>query len=180
MKTAPTSRVRAFLAMSLDGFIAGPGDDLTWLPHDAEPGPGALDLASFLQDVGAMLMGRRTYDVVAGFDWWGYGDIPILVPTHRALESARDSVRPVAGPISELVDRAMELADGRDVYVDGGAVVRQVLAANLLDELIVTVVPVVLGGGVPLFGPGTEPARLTFAPPTVYGSMVQLRASRAA
>lgn len=173
-----TGRVRAFLAMSLDGFIAGPGDDLSWLPDSELPGPGAVDLEHFLSEVGAMLMGRRTYDVVAGFTTWAYGETPILVPTHRPLQPVRSTVHAVTGPITELIDSALAMADGKDVYVDGGATVQQALAADRLDELIVTVVPVVLGRGVPLFGAVPEPRNFTFAPPASYGSMVQLRATR--
>ena len=125
-------------------------------------------------------MGRRTYDVVAGFDSWGYGDIPVLVPTHRPLEPLRRSVRAVNGPIAELIDEALTVADGKDVYVDGGGLVQQALAADRLDELILTVVPIVLGDGVRLFGPLAKPRNFNFAPPTSYGSMIQLRATRAA
>lgn len=175
---AGTGRVRAFLAMSLDGFIAGPDDDLTWLPAGDLPGPGAVDLDHFLSEVGAMLMGRRTYDVVAGFESWAYGDTPILVPTHRPLVPVRGTVQAVSGPVSELIDRALARADGKDVYVDGGVVVQQTLDADRLDELIVTIVPVLLGSGVPLFGAVPSARHFTFAPPASYGSMVQLRATR--
>lgn len=171
-------QIRAFLAMSLDGFIAGPDDDLSWLPESDLPGPGAIDLERFLADVGAMLMGRRTYDVVAGFSSWAYGETPILVPTHRPLEPVRSTVQPVAGAISDLIDEALAIADGKDVYVDGGSVVQQTLDADRLDELIVTVVPIVLGSGVPLFQAVPERRAFTFAPPASYGSMIQLRATR--
>jgi dihydrofolate reductase len=164
--------------MSLDGFIAGPDDDLSWLPHDDAPGEGAVDFDRFLSDVGAMLMGRRTYDVVQGFDAWAYGDTPVLVPTHRPLTSTQPTVRAVQGAIDALLDEALELADGADVYVDGGDLVRQALEVDRLDELIVTLVPVVLGGGVPLFGSRTAPLGFTFDPPATYGTMVQLRARR--
>lgn len=178
MTNEHTGRVRAFLAMSLDGFIAGPDDDLSWLPMGDLPGPGALDLEHFLAGVGAILMGRRTWDIVAGFDGWAYGDTPVLVATNRSLSSDRDTVRSVSGPIDELIDRALAVADGRDVYVDGGAMVRNTLEADRLDELIATVVPVVLGGGIPLFGPSSGAKHFNFAPPAPYGSMVQLRATR--
>lgn len=174
----PGGQVRAFLAMSLDGFIAGTDDDLSWLPVSDLPGPGAIDLEHFLADVGAMLMGRRTYDVVAGFDAWAYGETPILVPTHRPLDPMRSTVQPASGEISELIERALAIADGKDVYVDGGDVVQQALDADRLDELILTVVPIVLGSGVPLFGALRKRLDFTFAPPTSYGSMIQLRATR--
>lgn len=172
-------RVRAFLAMSIDGYIAGPDDDLSWLPMGDLPGPGALDLEHFMAGVGAILMGRRTWDIVAGFDSWAYGDTPVLVATSRPLTPDRGTVRSVNGPIDDLVDLALTVADGRDVYVDGGVMVQKTLEADRLDELIATVVPVVLGGGVPLFATSAGARHFTFAPPAPYGSMVQLRATRA-
>lgn len=172
-------RVRVFLALSLDGFVAGPDDDLSWLPTEGEPGPGALTLDAFLADIGAMLMGRRTYDVVAGFDApWMYGDVPILVPTHRPLAPVQPTVRAVEGNIDALLDQALAVAGERDVYLDGGQLVQQALAADRVDEMVLTMVPVVLGGGVPLFGALDDPRRFRFGPPARYGSMVQLVATR--
>ncbi len=145
------ARVRAFLAASLDGFIAGENDDLSWLPP-ADPSGEDHGFGAFLAQVGALLLGRRTYDVVAGFDGpWPYGDRPVLVATHRELQSSVATLRPVQGAIAELVHEAREAAAGLDVYADGGDVLRQVLDAGLLDEVVVTVIPVILGRGVPLF-----------------------------
>ena len=169
------ARVRAFLAQSLDGYIAGPNDDLSWLPAGGEPGPGAVDFATFIQDIGCMLMGRHTYEVVAAFDGpWPYGELPILVPTHRPLASPHARVRAVSGPIDALIDEALAVAAVRDVYVDGGALVRQAVDAGRVDELILSVVPIVLGGGVRLFEQLAAPRRFRFEPPAVYGEMVQL------
>lgn len=143
------SRVRVFIATSLDGFIAGPADELDWL----EVGEGGEDtFTPFFAEVGAMLMGRRTYDVVDGMDVdWPYGQTPVLVPTHRPLDGCPDTVTAVSGPIDELVARAKAVAGGKDVYLDGGDLIRQALAAGLVDELAITVIPVVLGAGIPLF-----------------------------
>ena len=146
-------RVRVFIACSLDGFIAGPDDDLSWLP----PPEGADDFGygAFFAQVGALLMGRRTYDVVAGFPEWAYGDRPVLVTTRQPLSSPHATVRVVAGSIDELVRAAREAACERDVYIDGGNLIRQAVDAGLVDELTITLVPTVLGQGVPLFA-GTE------------------------
>ncbi len=150
------SRVRAFLASSLDGFIAGEGDDLSWLPQPG-PGDGDFGFGAFLQDVGALLVGRRTYDAVAGFGGeWPYGSRPVLVATHRPLSPGVPSVRAVAGEAAALVGEAKRAAAGRDVYVDGGEVLRQVMDAGLLDELTLTLVPVMLGRGRPLGGGGQQ------------------------
>ncbi len=182
MSTHPP-RVRAFLATSLDGFLAGERDDLSWLPQPTDDASGHGDggFGAFLASVGAMLMGRRTYDVVAGFDGpWPYGELPVLVATHRPLHAVVPTVRPVAGTITELIDAARAAAGARDVYVDGGVMVRATLDAGLLDELTVTVVPIVLGSGIPL-GAGTvrRHALALVRHEVLVGGMVQLTYTRA-
>lgn len=144
-------RIRVFIATSLDGFIAGPSDELDWLPEHEE-GEVEDTFTPFFAQVGAMLMGRRTYDVVMGMDVpWPYGETPVLVATRRALPSGPPGVRSATGTIAELVAEAREVAAGKDVYLDGGDLIRQALDAGLVDELIVTVVSTVLGQGIPLF-----------------------------
>ncbi len=148
--------VRVYIATSADGFIAGPDDELDWLANptpDAQVPAGVLGFEVFLAEVGAMVMGRRTYDVVRGMGGdWPYGGTPVHVRTTRMLDDAAPAtVRAVTGPIDACLDAALEVAAGRDVYVDGGATVRDALDAGRVDELIVTVVPILLGRGVPLF-----------------------------
>ena len=158
-----SARVRVYIACSFDGFIAGPGDDLSWLPG-ADPArgeqtapcppddPGAVQYEQFMAEVGVLLMGRRTYDAVLGFGIdWPYGDRTVLVATHRPLQSPIPTVRPVCGPINHMIRTARRAAGTRDVYLDGGQLVRQALDAELIDDLIVTLVPELLGSGQPLF-----------------------------
>lgn len=192
----PRQRVRVYIACSLDGFIAGKDDDLSWLPgadpnqptgeaFDAAPASerarhdaGAVEYDDFMSGVGALLMGRRTYDVVLGFGGsWPYGERPVLVATHRPLKAAVASVEAVHGTIEELVDRARESAGGSDVYLDGGHLIRQALDAGLVDDLIVTLVPVVLGQGQPLFAGAQNRHQLEFTGHYRFGgTMVQLHA----
>lgn len=180
---ARSGRVRVYIATSLDGFIAGPGDDLSWLtgPEAANPGgetdPGALSFEKFIADVGCVLMGRGTFDVVRDMPWWGYGDTPVLVATHRDLgEGARETVRPVSGTIQEVVAAAREAAGGRDVYLDGGALIRQAVDADLVDDLTVTLAPIALGAGHPLFaGIGRRYPLDILGHHTFDGGMVQIR-----
>lgn len=176
-----SGRVRVYIACSLDGFIAGEGDDLSWLPGVdgamPEPGPGALGYDDFMAGAGALLMGRRTYDVVTALGVpWPYGDRPVLVATGRPLDPAAETVRPVAGTIEELAAAARDAAGGKDVYLDGGNLIRQGLAARLVDELVVTVVPVILGRGIPLFAGMEQRVPLETAGHHSFGGgMVQLR-----
>ena len=150
------SRIRVFIACSLDGFIAGPDDDLSWLPQGEDPDGAktdALGYDGFIAEVGAILMGRRTYEVVRGFDIpWPYGAMPVLIVSNRELASPPDSVRRATGAtLAAMIEDARSTAGAKDVYLDGGNLIRQALDAGLVDELIVTVVPTVLGDGVPLF-----------------------------
>ena len=191
------SRVRVYIASSFDGFIAGPGDDLSWLPGadpnassdpDANPtasdagasgaAPGSVGYAEFMQQIGALLLGRRTFDVVLGFGGeWPYGDRPVLVATHRPLGANIPNVHPVSGTIVELVASAKQRAGNKDVYLDGGNLIRQALSAGLVDDLIVTLVPELLGRGHPLFAGLDKRCSLEFTGYYPFGQgMVQLHA----
>ncbi|MDN4482352.1 dihydrofolate reductase family protein [Demequina lignilytica] len=167
-------RVRAYLAMSLDGFVAGERDDLSWLePRAAGAAPVAvgpwsegpdgepLGFDDFLAGVGCILMGRRTFDIVTSFADWPYGDTPMLVATHRPLTGSRAGVSAAAGGIEALVASAQATAGDADVYVDGAATVRSALAAGVLDHLVATVVPTVLGRGTSLFAGLSQRRELT-------------------
>lgn len=174
------SRVRVYLGVSLDGYVAGLDHDLSWLddfaPAADTPTDG-LTFPDFFAQVGALLMGRGTYDVVAGFDVpWPYGDTPVLVATSRPLEGAPAPVTPVSGTVEELVAQAKRAAGDRDVYLDGGALVRSGLDAGLVDELCLTVIPVLLGAGVSLWGGLTRRTDLKFTAHHDYGGLVQLTA----
>jgi dihydrofolate reductase len=159
-----TPKVRVYIASSIDGFIAGPDDDLSWLPAAdqiagaTDTDPDALQYDDFIAGVGALLMGRGTYDVVRGFGGpWPYGDRTVLVATNRALdEDPPATVRAVQGSIVELIEEAKNAADGMDVYLDGGTLVRQAAEADLVDDLTITIAPIALGSGHPLFAGMSE------------------------
>jgi dihydrofolate reductase len=155
------------VAMSLDGFIAGPGHDMSWT------GGAEYDTSSELADevarsTGVVLAGRGWYEVasadergaVAGI-YGGAWSGPVLVLTHHPERLASDSTVEAVSSLHQALTRAEELAGGRAVSIFGADVARQVLALGLVDEIIVQIVPVVLGDGVRLFGePPTPRARL--------------------
>jgi len=139
-------RVTAFLACSIDGYIAGPGDSLDFLrPYtvpDDDLGYGAL-----FASADAMLIGRRTWETVCTFETWPYAGKRVLVRTHRPLEATHGEEK-VQGSISEILAGLQDLTH---VYVDGGRTVRDALAEGVVDRLTLTLVPEIVGGGVPLF-----------------------------
>lgn len=145
-------QVAVFLAVSLDGFIAGPGGALDWLaPYQ---GGDDYGYAEFAAGIDAIVMGRRTYDVARGFRPWPYAGQKVVVLTHRPLpadHAAAHGLRAHAGTLAALWP--VLAADGaRRVYLDGGGAIRQGLREGCVDELTLSVIPCVLGDGVPLFG----------------------------
>src|SRR5206468_10744632 len=121
---------------------------VSWLPSPNED--EAYGYRAFLAETAAILMGRATYDVAAGFADWPYGEMPVFVATSRPLEPATPTVRAIKGTPAELLSTVREHTDG-SVYLDGGALIRSFLDEDLLDELTVTMVDIVLGSGIPLF-----------------------------
>lgn len=177
------SRVRVYLGCSLDGCIAGPGHDISFLeayaPDPAAASGGGLGFQDFMAQIGALLMGRRTYQVPLDYDAWHYGDVPVLVATHHPLPPAPRGGRAwaVRGTIEDLVAEAKAAAGDKDVYLDGGDLVRQGLDAGLVDELCLTLLPVVLGRGIRLWEGLQGRTELEFEAPVISGGrMVQVTA----
>jgi dihydrofolate reductase len=171
------SVIRAFVAMSRDGFIAGPDDDLSWLPDGHAGEDYGYD--AFMAGVGAILMGRRTHDVVAGFGIdWPYGDTPVLVATTRPLAPIEPTVRAVSGTAGEMLAEARAAVGEGDVYVDGGRLIQQLLAAGLIDEFVVTVIPVDLREGTPLLAGEEQWALLRLEESREFPSGVEQRRYR--
>ncbi|MBS2017096.1 MAG: dihydrofolate reductase [Deltaproteobacteria bacterium] len=140
-----------FIATSVDGFVAGVGDDLGWLRVVERPGED-YGYEAFMGTVDVLVMGRRTYEVALGFPSWPYAGKRVVVMS-RALGAGdvRHGVEVFGGSPGELV--ASLRAQGLErAYVDGAALIRSFLEAGLIDDLTLSVVPVVLGGGIRLFG----------------------------
>lgn len=140
-----------FIATSLDGFIAREDGSLDWLP----PGDGEdYGYEAFYSSVDVVVMGRTTYDVCLGFDRWPHAAKRVVVLTRGALtvpEALSASVEISGDPPAALMGRLARSGAHR-VYVDGGMTIRSFLAAGLIDDMTITVVPVILGRGIPLFG----------------------------
>ncbi|MBK7422462.1 MAG: dihydrofolate reductase [Propionivibrio sp.] len=141
--------VSVFLALSLDGFIAGSDGDLSWLNLYATDSALETGYERLLHDIDTLLMGRNTYEKVLSFDSWPYSGKRVVVMTHRPF-FARHGEMAQAGPLHEVLERLWEQG-ARHVYLDGGQVVRQGLADGLVDELTLSWVPVILGDGIGLF-----------------------------
>src|SRR5262245_27561880 len=149
-------RCSVFIATSLDGYIAREDGRIDWLEtanRSATPG-GDFGYAAFFSTVDALVMGRGAFETVIRFPEWPYGEKPVYV-VRRTLEHLPSNV-PASVSLSaespvELVTR-LHGEGRRHLYVDGGRTIQGFLAAGLIDELTITVIPVLLGSGRPLFG----------------------------
>lgn len=170
-------RISVFIAQSLDGYIATDDDALDWLMA-AGSADEDYGFDAFLADVDLVAMGRSTYDFIAGMDDLPYGSRPVQVFTTRDHDR-RDGFEFVAMTPSAAVAR-WEEQGVRHVYVDGGTLIGQFLEAGLVDDLTITVVPLLLGSGKPLFHriAVSTPLRSTGTQAFASG-MVQLRYERA-
>ena len=148
------ARIVYYVAASLDGFIADSAGGVDWLP-DVES--GGCGYADFYAGVEALVMGRRTYDQVLSFGEWPYPGKPAYVFTHSPRSDGPVGVQFVRG---SAVDFAQNIADRHAglVWLVGGAdVADQFRQAGLIDQILLFVMPTILGQGVPLFGgPGSS------------------------
>lgn len=148
-----------YVAMSLDGFIATPDGGVAWLA-DFESGDEDYGYSAFYASIDAVLLGSRTYEQVLTFGEWPYREKPAWVFSRRSDLPARPGVivtdehpRRVAADLDARCIRRAWLAGG-------GALAASFRAAGLITSYIVSVVPVILGGGVPLFGEAGDRERL--------------------
>jgi dihydrofolate reductase len=151
----PSPRFSVFIATSLDGYIARPDGSLDWLSAVESSGVD-FGYRAFFEAVDTIVVGRKTYDTVLGFAAWPYQGKRCIVLSHRPPPS-RFGEDFFAGAPATLAE-GLTREGARHVYVDGGEVIGQFLAARLVDDLTISVVPIVLGAGRRLFA-GGEPER---------------------
>ena len=143
--------VSVFVGTSLDGFIARPNGDFDFLP----PGGGEPHgYDEFIASVDAIVVGRLTFEKVLTLEAWPYGDKRVVVLSSRPVDlsaAVRGVVEQMAGPPAAIVSR-LAASGAHHLYIDGGITIQRFLRAGLVQRLVITRVPVLIGEGVPLFG----------------------------
>ena len=144
-------KLRLYIAMSLDGYIAGPNGEIDWLDVGGDADYGYRQLYA---SIDTTLMGNSTYSVTLTVDKFPYPDKTNYVFTEGTPPQDTVHVRFVSGDIAAFV-RSLKEQPGKDIWLVGGGQINTVmLNAGLIDEMILTAFPLVLGEGVPLFAPG--------------------------
>jgi dihydrofolate reductase len=151
-----------YIASSLDGFIATSDGGLDWLNEIPNPDENDFGYADFMRGIDAIVMGRNTFETVMGFGFWPY-DKPVYVPSRTEIsipEELKGKVERVNGAPRALIDE-LEGRGHENLYIDGGITIQRFLEEDMIDEMIITRVPVLLGDGIPLFGKLTQQLRFS-------------------
>jgi dihydrofolate reductase len=182
--TDSNSRVTIHMAASLDGFIARKDGRVDWLETSDEfeggesPDPAYVD--AFLRSIDCYVMGSRTYETALGFEaqglGWPYGDKPTFVLTKRELPRVRNTVEFYSGDLAQFVNKRLRPTFRTIWFVGGSDVSAQCLRLGLADEVCYSILPVIIGEGVPFFAKLDKDITLHLADVKAYKSgMVELR-----
>jgi dihydrofolate reductase len=178
------SRVTIHMVASLDGFIARKDGRVDWMEvEDSFEGGVTLTpefIAEFLTTIDCYVMGSRTYETALGFEakgyGWSYGDKPTFVLTHRTLPKTRETVEFYGGDLPKLVNERLKPTFRSIWVVGGGAVSSDCLRLGLADEVRYSIMPVLIGDGIPFFGALEKDIALHLVEVKAYTSgMIALR-----
>lgn len=173
-------KVSVFIATSLDGYIARSDGSIDWLDAANAAVPEGEDFGynALMETVDALIMGRNSYEKVLSFNSWPYGDTPVTILSRNPIafpEGLPKTVQHSSEKPTDLCER-MSREGINHIYVDGGNTIQRFLAAGLVDELTITVIPVILGDGLSLFGSTTSDLLLTCVGAKAYEfGFVQLK-----
>jgi len=163
-------RNKVFIACSLDGYIADKNGGLDWL--QTVPNPENIDMGytAFTKDIDALVMGRNTYQTVLGFDVpWPY-EKPVFVLSSSLKVVPADlegKIFFVNGPLKEVLSH-IHKEGHHNLYIDGGKCIQSFLKEDLIDDLILTTIPVLLGDGSPLFSTFDGPLNFELTDSKIY------------
>jgi dihydrofolate reductase len=150
-------RASVFIATSLHGYIARENGAIDWLP--ANPEPHGYD--EFIASIDAIVIGRNTFETVLGFGGWAYAKTPVVVLSTKKLQAPEGANCDFMSGDPHDIVAALEQRGINHIYVDGGITIQRFLAAGLIQRLIITHIPILLGSGIPLFGPLPHDVHLT-------------------
>ena len=163
-----------FIATSLDGYIADKNGGIDWLHSIPNPENDDMGYLEFNNGIDALVMGRTTFETVCGFDVdWPY-DKPVFVLSNKLKEipeSHKGKAFLVKGTLTEILSHINEKGFNR-LYIDGGTTIRNFLKEDLIDEMVLTTIPILLGGGSPLFSELPNKLKLELIETKIYLNQV--------
>jgi dihydrofolate reductase len=149
-----TLRKSVFIAMSLDGLIARPDGDLSWLTQGNDPtSTEDYGFSDFYHSVDTIVLGRLTYQTALSFPEWPYSTKRVVVVSHTnpIIPPALTGNVEISSANPQTLIKTLEASGSRSIYIDGGQTIQGFLNAGLIDEMTITIIPILLGKGIPLF-----------------------------
>lgn len=159
-----------FIATSLDGYIADKNGNIDWLHAVPNPDQNDMGYLNFMADKDALVMGRTTFETVCGFDIdWPYDKPAFVLSTTltKVPENLESKVFLVSGELKDVL-RLIHEKGFNKLYIDGGKVIQSFLKEDLIDELIITIIPTLLGGGTKLFSELDAPLNFQCIESNIY------------
>ena len=167
---------KVFIATSIDGFIADKEGGIDWLHSIPNPDGDDMGYTDFMKEIDGIIMGRVTFETVLGFGIdWPY-EVPVFVLSNtlkEVPEKLASQVSVVSGELKDIL-QGIQKKGVKHLYIDGGSTIQSFLKKDLIDEMTITKIPVLLGGGTPLFGEMAEPLKWRCVDSKIYlDSVVQ-------
>lgn len=173
-------KISVFIATSLDGYIARKDGSIDWLMDANSLASEGEDCGyqSFIATIDMLIMGRYSYEKVITFDEWPYGTLPVIVMSSKPIQIPEHLNQVVSVSNQSPTDLINELSQQgiQHLYLDGGITIQRFLQENLINEITITMIPVLIGSGRSLFGLLTHDIRLKHLSTNTYqGGFVQIK-----
>lgn len=171
-------KVILYIACSVDGYIADNNNDISFLDIVSEEGED-YGYTDFIDTVDTVIMGKNTYDKVLSFDIpFPHSDKQCFVVTNKNVDET-SYIKSFSGDLIPLIN-LLKSKDGKYIFIDGGAnIINQLLNSNLIDEFIISIIPIILGKGISLFGSNIKPIKLELIETKSFtSSLVQVHYKR--
>jgi len=162
-----------YIAASIDGYIARENGNLDWLINLPNPDNSDYGFSDLMERIDGIIMGRKTFEAVSGFEKWLYPK-PVFVLSNT-LSKLPDAISGKAEIIRGKLKTILSGLNGRginNIYIDGGITIQSFLKEDLIDEMIITRIPILLGSGIPLFTPGNRELKFDHFETVIYDNML--------
>ena len=164
-----------YIATSIDGYIAREDGSIDWLMELPNPDKSDYGFSVFLERIDGIIMGRKTFETVLGFNEWPYTKpVPVFVLSNSLDElpgKLSGKVEIVRGELKRIIELLKEKRIN-NLYVDGGKTIQSFLKEDLIDEMVITRIPILLGSGIPLFNKNNLELEFEHAGTEVYNNMI--------
>jgi dihydrofolate reductase len=164
-----------YIASSLDGFIAREDESIDWLIELPNPDKTDYGFSVFLERIDGILMGRKSYETILGFDEWPYSKpVPVFVLSNsldKLPNKFTGRAEIIRGELKGIL-KFLKVKGINNLYIDGGKTIQGFLKEDLIDEMIITRVPILLGSGIPLFGKNGLELEFEHVETVVYNNML--------